>query len=72
MIVSSAGKSPALPYAGRAQTSSSVKSGAISRIRQGQDSCTAFGSLMADPLGAGPPMPAPDPYGIVWIVGTAA
>jgi hypothetical protein len=26
-----------------------VKSGAISRIRQERDSCTAFGSLMAVP-----------------------
>ena len=32
--------------AGRAQTSSSLKSGAISRMRQGRDSCAVFGSLI--------------------------
>ena len=42
-------KSSAPPCTGRAQTSSTVKSGAISRMRQGRDSCAAFGSLVPDP-----------------------
>jgi hypothetical protein len=63
MTSSSIGKSPAPPYTGRAQTSSSVKSGAISRMRQGRVSCTAFGSLML----------IPDPYDTVWMMlGTVA
>ena len=49
MSSSSAWKSSAPPCTGRAQTSSRVKSGAISRMRQGRDSCAAFGSLMLDP-----------------------
>jgi hypothetical protein len=39
-------KSSAPPLTGRAQTFSRVKSGAISRIRQGRNSCAAFGSLI--------------------------
>jgi len=35
-----------------------VKSGAISRIRQGLVSCAAFGSLML----------IPDPYDTVWMM----
>jgi hypothetical protein len=38
------------PGVGSAQTSSSLKSGTISRMRQGRDSCTAFGSLMSSLL----------------------
>src|SRR4028119_1225390 len=54
VISSSIEKSWGPPCAGRAQTSSSVKSGAISRIRQGRDSCAAFGILMLilDPYGS--------------------
>ena len=46
MISSNVSKSSALPRAGSAQTSSSLKSGAISAIRQRRDSCSLFGSLM--------------------------
>ncbi len=45
-LSSSVWKSSAPPCTGRAQTSSTMKSGAISRIRQGRDLCAAFGSLM--------------------------
>src|SRR4029077_2666628 len=58
-ISSSAWKSSAPPCTGRAQTSSRVKSGVISRIRQGRDSCAVFGSLM----------PILHPYGFVWMLG---
>ncbi len=52
MTSSSVWKSSAPPCTGRAQTSSTMKSGTISRIRQGRASCAAFGSLMPPPTTA--------------------